>query len=198
MTNDMKLDVRRSGRRFEAERCSTLLPMRKPGHTITDYDELPSFMRASRLSCDCVGCRRRRPSIWWSSSTANSVPVRPDDDVRLSRASCFAWRRRSNELDLGLFRRRAIDVFEGRAELTALGALRAPRTLLRYRALIGLLACPAARSRQLRFEELSINSRQSPEIARRSGRRIRNRPLVHNFTNHDANQRRPRRVRQCR
>ena len=51
--------------------------------------------------------------------------------------------------DLGLFKRRAIDVFEGRYELTPQGEHRgAPRTQLRYAAVIGLRQPPLPRRRQ--------------------------------------------------
>jgi hypothetical protein len=73
--------------------------------------------------------------------------------------------------DLGIFKRRAIDVFEGRYELTSLAARRsAPRTKLRYTALIGLLLPPppAIGSLAVRQNLAAQLEAVAQEIARRS------------------------------
>ena len=75
--------------------------------------------------------------------------------------------------DLGLFKRRAIDVFEGRYELTPLPARRgAPRTQLRYTAQIGLRLPPppAIGSVAVRQNLTAQLNAVAQEVARRSGR----------------------------
>jgi hypothetical protein len=75
--------------------------------------------------------------------------------------------------DLGLFKRRAVDVFEGRYELAPLAARRsAPRTQLRYTAQIGLRLPPppaigSVATRQNLAAQLEAVAQ---EVARRSGR----------------------------
>jgi hypothetical protein len=75
--------------------------------------------------------------------------------------------------DLGLFKRRAIDVFEGRYELEPLSTRRAaPRTQLRYTALIGLrLPPPPAIGNVAVRQNLAAQLEAvAAEVARRSGR----------------------------
>ena len=75
--------------------------------------------------------------------------------------------------DLGLFKRRAIDVFKGRYELTPLSGRRsAPRTQLRYTAVIGLrLPPPPAIGSMAVRQNLSAQLEAvAREIARRSAR----------------------------
>ena len=82
--------------------------------------------------------------------------------------------------DLGLLKRRAIDVFEGRYELTTLTTLAtrrgAARTQLRYTALIGLrLPPPAIGSVAIRQNLAAQLEAVASEVARRSGPRARQR-----------------------
>ena len=73
--------------------------------------------------------------------------------------------------DLGIFKRRAIDVFEGRYELTPLAARRgAARTQLRYTALIGLRLPPppAVGSVAVRQNLAAQLDAVAQEVARRS------------------------------
>ena len=79
--------------------------------------------------------------------------------------------------DLGLLKRRAIDVFEGRYELTTLATRRgAARTQLRYTALIGLrLPPPAIGSVAIRQNLAAQLEAVASEVARRSGPRARQR-----------------------
>ena len=75
--------------------------------------------------------------------------------------------------DLGMFKRRAIDVFEGRYELAPLSTRRAaPRTQLRYTALIGLrLPPPPAIGNVAVRQNLAAQLEAvAAEVARRSGR----------------------------
>jgi Polyketide cyclase / dehydrase and lipid transport len=179
MTNDMKLDVRRSGRRFEAEAVLDLAAdAQTVWDTITDYDELPNFMPGIRA---CRVIERRMPTQatehlvveqhgeFRALLFAQTMTVRLSIEHQLLRVA----EAKALSFDLGLFRRRAIDVFEGRYELTALDARPgAPRTLLRYRALIGLRLPPPPVVGSLAIRQnLSLQlAAVAREIARRSGR----------------------------
>jgi hypothetical protein len=100
---------------------------------------------------------------------AQSMTVRLNIEHQLLRVA----EAKALSFDLGLLKRRAIDVFEGRYELTAHGARRsAPRTLLRYTAVIGLRLPPppavgSVAVRQNLSTQLEAVAR---EVARRSGR----------------------------
>jgi hypothetical protein len=77
------------------------------------------------------------------------------------------------EFDLGIFKRRAIDVFEGRYELKPVAARRGvPRTQLRYTSLIGLRLPPppAVGSVAVRQNLAAQLEAVAQEVARRSGR----------------------------
>ena len=75
MTDDVKVDVRRSGRRFDAEAVLDLAAdAQTVWDTITDYDEMSSFMPGIHACRYRTGdAERRQPSVWRSSSTASSV-----------------------------------------------------------------------------------------------------------------------------
>ncbi len=149
MTNDVSVDVRRNGRRFEAEAVLELAADAKTvWGTITDYDALASFMPGIR---NCRVIERHAPT-----KTSEHLVVEQRGEfrflmfsqamtVRLNiehRLLCMA-QAKAVSFDLGLFRPRAIEVFEGRYELAALAdRAGAPRTQLRYSALIGLRLPP--------------------------------------------------------
>lgn len=175
----MRVDIRRSGRRFEAEAVLDLAAdAQTVWDTITDYDALPSFMPGIHA---CRVIERRMPTEvtehlvveqhgeFRALLFAQTMTVRLSIEHQLLRVA----EAKALSFDLGLFSRRAIDVFEGRYELTALGAPPgAPRTQLRYRAVIGLRLPPppvvgSIAIRQNLAIQLEAVAR---EIARRSRR----------------------------
>ena len=116
--------------------------------TITDYDGLASFMPGIH------GCRvieRRTPKSAVEHLVveqhgefrfmlfAQAMTVRLNMEHRLHRVA----EAKAVSFDLGLFKRRAIDFFEGRYELTSHGEDQSgPQTRLRYTAVIGLRLPP--------------------------------------------------------
>ena len=149
MSDAVKVDVQRTGRRFEAEAVLELAAdARTVWQTITDYAALPGFMPGIR-SCRVVE-RRALPDESEQLVVeqqgefrfllfAQTMKVRlhiEHQPLRVAEAKAVSF-------ELGLLKRRAIDVFEGRYELQTLSARRsAPRTQLRYTAVIGLLLPP--------------------------------------------------------
>ena len=149
MNDEVKVDVRRSGRRFEAE---AVLDLAADEHTvwatITDYAGLPRFMPGIR-SCRVV---ERKPNGGADERLvveqqgefrflmfAQSMTVRLDIEHKPLRVA----EAKAVHFDLGLLRRRAIDIFEGRYELSSPAARHGRvRTRLRYSALIGLRVPP--------------------------------------------------------
>jgi hypothetical protein len=146
--------------------------------TITDYAALPGFMPGIR-SCRVVE-RREMPDETERLVVeqqgefrfllfAQSMTVRLNIEhqpLRVAEAKAVSF-------DLGLLKRRAIDVFEGRYELQTLSARRAaPRTQLRYTAVIGLLLPPppAVGHIAVRQNLAAQLEAVAGEVARRSGR----------------------------
>lgn len=149
MTDEVTVEVRRSGRRFEAEAVLDLAAdAQTVWDTITDYGALPRFMPGIRA---CRVVERRPPAAgvehlvveqqgefrFLLFAQAMTVLLNIEHQtLRMAEAKAVRF-------DLGVFKARAIDVFEGRYELTALPARRAaPRVHLRYTALIGLHVPP--------------------------------------------------------
>jgi len=179
MADEVKVDVRRSGRRFEAEAVLDLgADARTVWATITDYGALPRFMPGIR-TCRVIE-RQPLPDAGERLVVeqqgefrfllfAQSMTVRLNIEhqgLRVAEAKAVSF-------DLGLFKRRAIDVFEGRYELTPLKSRRdAPRVQLRYTAVIGLLLPPppAIGSVAVRQNLAAQLEAVAGEIARRSGR----------------------------
>jgi len=179
MTDRVTVDVRRSGRRFEAAAVLDLAAdVRTVWETITDYDALPRFMPGIRA------CR-----VLERGTTANGVENLVVEQQGEFRFLLFAQamtvllniehRRlrvaeaKAVRFDLGLFKRRAIDVFEGRYELTPVSARHTPaRVQLRYTAVIGLRLPPppAVGSMAVRHNLAAQLEAVAEEIARRSGR----------------------------
>ena len=149
MIDDVKVDVRRSGRRFEAEAVLSLAAdAQTVWGTITDYDALSSFMPGIR-ACRVI----ERQAL--TKSTEHLVVEQQGEfrfllfsqsmTVRLNIQHRFLQmaEAKAASFELGLFRSRAIDVFEGRYELTSpAGQSGAPQTELRYSAVIGLRLPP--------------------------------------------------------
>jgi hypothetical protein len=149
MSNDVKVEVRRSGRRFEAEAVLDLAAdLPTVWDTITDYDALPSFMPGIR-SCRVVERHARREG-------AEHLVVEQQGEFRfllfaqamkvllhIEHQPLRVAQARAVSFDLGLFKRSAIEVFEGCYELKTLAARgKAARTQLRYTSTIGLLLPP--------------------------------------------------------
>ena len=149
MTDDVRVEVRRSGRRFEAEAVLDLAAdAQTVWETITDYGALPRFMpgiRACRVierqtlanATELLVVEQQGEFRFLLFAQAMTVLLNIEHQpLRVAEAKAVRF-------DLGLFKRRAIDVFEGRYELTPLAARRsAPRTQLRYTAQIGLRLPP--------------------------------------------------------
>jgi hypothetical protein len=179
MTDEVKVDVRRSGRRFEAEAVLDLAAdAQTVWDTITDYGALPRFMPGIR-ACRVVarealadGSERlvvEQQGEFRFLLFAQAMTVRLNIEhqhLRVSEAKAVSF-------DLGLFKRRAIDVFEGRYELMPTGARRSPRRVqLRYTAVIGLRLPPppAIGSVAVRQNLAAQLDAVAAEVARRSGR----------------------------
>ena len=180
MADDVKVDVRRSGRRFEAEAVLDLAAdVQTVWETITDYDALPGFLPGIHT---CRVIERRTPT-----KTVEHLVIEQHGEFRflLFAQAITVWLNVEHELlrmaqakavsvEMGLFRQRAIDVFEGRYELTPLGASRrAPRTQLRYTAVIGLTLPPppAIGSMAVRRNLSAQLEAVAEEVARRSRRK---------------------------
>ncbi len=127
MTGDVKVDVRRSGRRFDAEAVLDLAAdAQTVWDTITDYDEMSSFMpgiHACRvIERETLTKATERLEVEQHGEFrfllfAQAMTVRLNIEHRLLRVA----EAKAVSFDLGLFKRRAIDVFEGRYELTTHG-----------------------------------------------------------------------------
>jgi hypothetical protein len=179
MTDDVKVNVHRSGRRFEAEAVLDLAADASTvWDTITDYEALSSFMpgihacrvierRALTKAAEHLVVEQHGEFRFLLFAQAMTVRLNIQHQLlRVAEAKAVSF-------DLGLFKRRAIDVFEGRYELTPQGVHRsAPRTQLRYTAVIGLRLPPppaigSVAVRQNLSAQLEAVAR---EVARRSGR----------------------------
>lgn len=179
MSDDVRVEVRRSGRRFEAAAVLDLAAdAQTVWDTITDYGALAQFMPGI-LACRVI---ERHP------------PVRGTERLVIEQQGKFRYlmfsqtmtvlmhvehrwpqvaEAKAAHIDLGMFKRRAIDVFEGRYELQPLAARRGlPRTQLRYTALIGLRLPPppAVGSVAVRQNLAAQLDAVAREVARRSGR----------------------------
>jgi hypothetical protein len=177
--SELKLDVQRSGRRFEAEAVLELAAdVRTVWDTITDYDALPAFMpgiracrvlerRATTKATEQLRVEQQGEFRFLLFSQAMTVTL-DIEHHRHRRASAKAL-----SVDLGIFRRRAIDLFEGCYELTERGTQQGvPQTRLRYTALIGLRVPPPPAVGSLAVRQNLAVQLQAVglEVARRSGR----------------------------
>lgn len=179
MTDVVTVDVRRSGRRFEAEAVLDLAAdAQTVWETITDYASLARFMPGIR-ACRVI----ERAAL---TDGAEQLVVEQQGEFRfllfaqpmtvllhIEHQPLRVAQAKAVQFDLGLFKRRAIDVFEGRYELTAQAARRGERRVqLRYTALIGLLLPPppAIGSMAVRQNLAAQLEAVAKEVARRSGR----------------------------
>jgi hypothetical protein len=179
MSDSVHVQVRREGRRFDAEALLQLAAdVQTVWQTITDYAALPRFMpgiRACRvlerqpLPHDGERLRVEQRGEFRFLLFAQSMKVMLDiehDAMRCAEA-------KASSFDLGLFKRRAIERFEGRYELKPLASPRgAPRVALRYTAVIGLsLPPPPAVGSVAVRQNLSTQLKAvATEVARRAGR----------------------------
>ncbi len=152
MSDEVKVQVQRSGRRFDAQAVLDLsADAQTVWDTITDYPALPRFMPGIR-SCQ-VTQRRDAPQ---SQGGGEHLVVQQEGEFRFL---LFAQsmkvtlhiehqiRRiahaKAVSFDLGLFKNAAIEVFEGRYEINPAGTPpRAGRVRLLYSAVIGLRLPP--------------------------------------------------------
>lgn len=177
MSNSVTVEVRRSGRRFDAEAVLELAAdAATVWQTITDYDQLSHFMPGIH-TCRVV---KRQPL----ADDGERLVVEQQGEFRfllfaqtmtvllnIEHQGQRVAEAKAVNFDLGLFKRRAIDVFEGRYELTPLKSRRgAPRVQLRYNAVIGLLLPPppAIGSYAVRQNLAAQLEAVAAEVARRS------------------------------
>ena len=178
MTDEVKVDVRRSGRRFDATAVLDLAAdAQTVWDTITDYGALPRFMPGIR-ACRVIERRGQADDVehlvveqkgefrFLLFAQAMTVMLNIEHrHLRVAEAKAVSF-------DLGVFKRRAIDVFEGRYELLPVaGRRRAPRVQLRYTAVIGLRLPPPPTigSMAVRQNLTAQLEAVAGEIARRSG-----------------------------
>jgi hypothetical protein len=177
MTDVVKVDVRRDGRRFEADAVLDLSASAQTvWDTITDYDALPGFMPGIR---HCRVIQRRQ-----ISATVEHLEVEQQGEFRflmfaqamtvhlnIEHERLRVAQAKASSFELGMFRRSAIDVFEGRYELVPPGKSGNPlRTQLRYSAVIGLRLPPppAVGTLAVRQNLAAQLEALAAEIARRS------------------------------
>ncbi len=178
MADEVSVEVRRSGRRFEAEAMLDLAAdANTVWETITDYGALPRFMPGIR-ACRVIERQRladggerlvvEQQGEFRFLLFAQSMTVRLNIEHQTLRIA----EAKATSFELGLFKRRAIDVFEGRYELMPLKSRRgASRVQLRYTAVIGLLLPPppAIGSVAVRQNLATQLEAVAGEVARRSG-----------------------------
>jgi hypothetical protein len=179
MTDSVKVDVRRNGRRFDATAVLDLAAdAQTVWNTITDYDALPGFMPGIRA------CRVIERKAF--AKDVEHLVVEQLGEFRfllfaqpmkvllnIEHQSLRVAEAKAVRFDLGLLKGRAIDVFEGRYEITAgTGRRSAPRVQLRYTALIGLRLPPppSIGSMAVRQNLAAQLEAVAAEVARRSDR----------------------------
>jgi hypothetical protein len=179
MSADVKVAVKRTGKRFDAEALLELpASARTVWETITDYEGLPAFMPGIR-SCRVLA-RRDGPGgierleveqkgefrfLLFSQSMTVSLAIE-HEPLRVAEAKAVRF-------DLGFLRRSAIEVFEGRYEiLPAVGRGKSARVPLRYTAVIGLKLPPppSIGSIAVRQNLEAQLKAVAAEVARRSSR----------------------------
>jgi hypothetical protein len=149
MTDAVKVNVRRSGKRFEADALLDLAADELTvWQTITDYPALPRFMpgiRACRVLERKAGAGEVEQLVVEQKGEfkmllfAQSMEVLLDIEHQPMRVAEAKARR----FDLGILKARALDAFEGRYELTPKTARgKGPRVELRYTGLIALRLPP--------------------------------------------------------
>jgi hypothetical protein len=182
MTAAVKVNVRRSGRRFEAEALLDLAADESTvWQTITDYPALPRFMPGIRA---CRVIERKSPDAddverlvveqkgeFRMLLFAQSMDVLLDIEHQPMRVA----QARARRFDLGLLKARALDAFEGRYELTPRPMRGGPaRVELRYTALIALRLPPppAVGSVAIRQNLAAQLEAIAREVARRAAGKV--------------------------
>jgi len=179
MTDNVKVDVRRSGRRFDA---SAVLDLAADAETvwdtITDYGALPGFMPGIR-SCRVI----ERKAV--AKDTEHLVVEQLGEFrfllfaqpmtvlLNIEHQRLRVAEAKAVSFELGLLKGRAIEIFEGRYELmAATGRRSAPRMQLRYTAVIGLRLPPppSIGSMAVRQNLAAQLEAVATEVARRSQR----------------------------
>lgn len=179
MAGAVNVEVRRSGKRFDAEAVLDLPATAETiWQTITDYPALPRFMpgiRACRVvdrqpTADGERLRVEQRGEFRFLLFAQSMNVDLEID-HVPLRSAFA---RATRFDVGLLKTRALDVFEGRYEIeppvAGKGRGRAPSTRLRYTAVIALRVPPppAVGSAAVRQNLAAQLQAVAQEVARRT------------------------------
>ncbi len=149
MAEAVQVEVRRSGRRFDADAQLDLdADAATVWATITDYEALPRFMPGIR-ACSVIERRAlpgRRERLVVEQrgefrflAFAQTMNVLLQVEHQIARVAVA----RAVEFDLGFLGRRGIEVFEGRYEIVSATIKRGgPRVRLRYAAVIGLALPP--------------------------------------------------------
>lgn len=180
MTDEVKVEVRRSGRTFEAEAVLDLgAEAQTIWDTITDYDALARFMPGIH-HCHVsertpLGERDEHLVVEQRGEFrfmmfAQTMKVLLNIENRHLRSSVA----KAVRFDLGsIFTRRAIEVFEGRYELTKLRVEGgSPRTHLSYTAVIGLRLPPPPSIGNVAIRQNLVAQLEAvaKEVAHRAGR----------------------------
>lgn len=178
MSHEVKVDVRRSGRRFEAEAIvEVAADARTAWDTITDYGALPDFMpgiRACRVIERKAAGKDREHLVVEQEGEFRFLLFAQDMKVLLNieHQHLRVAEAKAVSFDLGILKRHAIDVFEGRYELAHPSPRgKPPHVQLRYTAIIGLRLPPppivgSAAVRQNLAAQLEA---VAAEIGRRAG-----------------------------
>lgn len=179
MSDAIKVDVKRTGKRFDAEAILELPASAKTvWETITDYDGLPGFMPGIR-SCRVLerekgpgGTERLKVEqkgefrfLLFAQSMTVVVAIE-HEAMRVADAKAISF-------DLGFLKRSAIEIFEGRYEiLPTKGRGKSALVPLRYTAVIGLkmLPPPSIGSFAVRQNLEAQLEAVAAEVARRSRR----------------------------
>ncbi|MBK8323763.1 MAG: SRPBCC family protein [Betaproteobacteria bacterium] len=179
MSAAVRVDVKRTGRRFDAEAILELPASAKTvWETITDYDGLPGFMpgirscRVLEREAGAAGIERLKVEqkgefrfLLFAQSMTVVVAIE-HEAMRIADAKAISF-------DLGFLKRSAIEIFEGRYEiLPSKGRGKSAIVPLRYTAVIGLkmLPPPSIGSIAVRQNLEAQLKAVAAEVARRSGR----------------------------
>ena len=182
MTDKVEVEVRRNGRTFVAEAVLDLsADVQAVWDTITDYAALPRFMPGIRA------CRVNARQLRGDGSEHLVVEQQGEFRFLMFAQSMkvllniehqpLQWAQaKATRFELGMFTRRAIEVFEGRYALSPIStAPKAPRTQLIYTATIGLRLPPPPAIGNVAVKQNLVAQLEAVahEVARRMGRPAR-------------------------
>lgn len=151
MSEAVKVDVQRSGKRFTAEAVLNLTAdAATVWQTITDYPALPSFMPGIR-ACRVI----ERQSTGKGAALRERLVVEQQGEFRffmfaqsmdivieIDHEPMRVAAARATRIEIGLLKDKALDAFEGRYEIVPLAGKRAAGVQLRYSALIAMRVSP--------------------------------------------------------